>query len=97
MVAQRLLAGDPGAIPLQLRARLGAGASAAALRAAGAEALLQDWTRPAGLPRAERIQQAFVAARLRACATGGDPARPLPAWRALPLAWQAARRSVPPA
>ena len=101
LLAQRLLDGDAGAVPLQASAQLGTAASAADLRDESAAALLRQWPSAAGVARGERIQLALLAARLRASLRGNDPARPLPAWRVLAIAWRAARpaptRSIPPA
>lgn len=91
VVAQRLVDGDPSAVPLAARAALGADAAETELRAHAARMLLQDWPDAAPLARADRIQLAMVRARLAAMAAGGDGQRPLPAWRSLGLAWRAAR------
>lgn len=94
LCAQRLLDGDAAAVPLQVTAALGADAGELRLRAEAAQTLLQGWPGPAGLPRAERIQRALLQARLRPVAQGRGGTGPLPAWRALALAWRAARHSV---
>ena len=93
LLAQRLLGGDAGAMPLQASARLGAGAGIEALRNDSAAELLRHWPSSAGVTRADRIHLALLGARLRAILGGRDPAHPLPAWRALAIGWRAARAS----
>ena len=97
VIAQRLLDGDPGSVPLQANAQLGPEAGEPRLRAHAAALLLEDWTWPDGLPRAERIHLALLRARLRALRDGHPGSRALAGWRTLWLAWRAARHSVPPA
>jgi hypothetical protein len=97
MLAQRLLAGDRNAVPLQALARVGAGAGEAALRSASAAMLLQDWPDGTGLACAERLQLAFAGARLRECAGGADPGVAPAPWRVLFRAWRVARHSIPQA
>jgi phytoene/squalene synthetase len=94
--AQRLLGADPGAVPLQILAALGTAAAEATARREAVAALLRGWRPVRRLPRTDALHQALLRARLRRVAGGADAA-PLPAWRALALSWQAARRSIPPA
>jgi hypothetical protein len=96
LLGQRALGGDDGAVPLQLRARVGSAASAGELSAAWKQELLRQWPPPRGSARGGRIHAALVRERLRQGASGAAP-RPLPRWRALVVAWRAARvgQSVP--
>lgn len=98
LLGQRVLLGDDNAVPLQVRARMGAGASARDEAVAWMQELLRRWPPPQGA-RAERIHAALVRERLRlgVAGSGADGTRPLPHWRTLATAWRAARRgrSVP--
>ncbi len=97
LLGQRALLGDDNAVPLQVRARLGAGASGREQSVAWAQELLRQWPALQGA-RAERIHAALVRERLRlGVAAGADGGRPLQYWRVLATAWRAARQgqSVP--
>lgn len=98
LLAQRVLLGDANAVPLQVRARMGADASAHAGSVAWMRELLLQWPTPQGV-RAERIHSALLRERLRRGIAGVDGGQPLPRWRTLATAWRAARRgrSVPQA
>ncbi|MCJ0824439.1 phytoene/squalene synthase family protein [Luteimonas sp. 50] len=90
LLAERLLL-DEGAVPLQVRARVGADASVHDAARAWARELLQRWPPPHHGARAGRIHAALLRERLRRCAAGAPMAQPLPRWRALATAWRAAR------
>lgn len=91
LLGQRALGADDDAVPLQVRARLGAPASAQEARAAWIEDLLRAWPPPQGTC-AGRIHAALLRERLRRGGADG----PLSRWRTLATAWRAARRqSVP--
>lgn len=87
LAMQLLLLGDAAA-PLQVRARAGDGAEAAA-RAWAAD-LLRAWPVAAG-PRPLRLRGALLRERLRRFAAGGPRLRAVPALAALRIAWRAAR------
>lgn len=89
LLGEQLLVQGEAAVPLLLRARLGAEADADALRRAWAGELLAGW--PTHDPsRAERIRDALLRARLQA--VGGQGGAPAPSrWRTLWSAWNAAR------
>ena len=90
LLAERLLL-DEAAVPLQVRARLGATATAQDVARAWARDLLQRWPPPHHGARAGRIHAALLRERLRRCAAGAPMSQPLPQWRALVTAWRAAR------
>jgi hypothetical protein len=90
LLAEHLLL-DETAVPLQVRARLGAAASAQDATRAWARELLQRWPPPHHGARAGRIHAALLRERLRGCADGKPMAQPLSHWRALATAWRAAR------
>lgn len=79
--ARLLLEGDAG-VPLSIIARAGE----ADPRPLWAARLRDQWPVACG-PRSRRISAALARARL----SRPDPARPLPAWRALLVGWRAAR------
>lgn len=95
----RLLAAGEMAVPLQELARAGQGdatrtwarhlAQRSAQNAPGVAGSLRDVApdAQAGLSRFRRVMAALAHQRLRQ----GDATRPLPAWRALLVAWRAAR------
>ena len=90
LLAERLLL-DQAAVPLRIRARVGATASAQAAASAWAGELLQRWPPPHHGARAGRIHAALLRERLHRCAAGAPMSQPLPQWRALATAWRAAR------
>lgn len=81
-LATRALRTDGAAVPLQALARAGQGDATAAWR----RELSADWPVTRGTPRARRLWNALVLARL-----GHAGAGPLPAWRVVWTAWRAAR------
>jgi phytoene/squalene synthetase len=90
LLGEQLLVQGEAAVPLLLRARLGADADAASLRRAWAQDLLAGWA-PAHAARAERIRDALLRARLQAMAGHGEAVAPS-RWRTLWTVWGAARR-----
>lgn len=90
LLAQRAVGDDDNAVPLSVRARLGAEAGPAEATSAWAAELLQAWTQADG-PRAVRIHAALLQARLRQLAAGTAPPQPPSRWRSLVVAWRAAR------
>jgi hypothetical protein len=90
LLAERLLL-DEAAVPLQIRARLGAAASAQDATRDWARELLQRWPPPHHGARAGRIHAALLRERLRRCAAGAPMSQPWSHWRALATAWRAAR------
>lgn len=91
LLGQRALLGDDNAVPLQVRARMGADASARDESIAWMRELLEQWPSLRG-SRAGRVHAALVRERLRLCAAGADGGRPLPHWRTLVSSWRAARQ-----
>lgn len=91
LLAERLLHHPEGAVPLQLLAAQ----SGAQAGQAWAAALLAAW--PAGAPvtRARRLHAMLQRGRLAQLARGVASPLPLPRWRTLWRAWQAARRGAP--
>lgn len=89
LAEQVLLQGD-AAVPLRTRAQLVETAPLRAARAWAAE-LLQRWPQPHGGARPGRIHAALLRERLRRFVAGRAPSQPLPRWRALWIAWRAAR------
>jgi len=87
LAMQLLLLGDAAA-PLQVRARAGDGAEAAARAWAGD--LLQAWPVTTG-PRPLRLRGALLRERLRRFAAGGPRLQAVPALATLRIAWRAAR------
>jgi hypothetical protein len=87
LAMQLLLLGDAAA-PLQVRARAGDGAEAAA--SAWARELLQAWPVVTG-PRPLRLREALLRERLCRFAAGGPRLRAVPALATLRIAWRAAR------
>ena len=87
LATQLLLLGDAAA-PLQVRARIGDGAEAAARAWAGD--LLQAWPATTG-PRPLRLRGALLRERLRRFAVGGPRLQAVPALATLRIAWRAAR------
>ena len=96
LLAQRAVGGDDNAVPLAVRARLGAGADAAQEMSAWAGELLQAWP-PARGTRAARIHAALLRERLRRMTIGAASLARPSRWRSLVIAWRAARgrHSVP--
>ena len=96
LLAQRAIIADDNAVPLSVRARLGADASDDRAAQAWASELLQAWP-PGQGTRAGRIHAALLHERLRRTAAGRGTALPS-RWRSLVVAWRAARgrHSVPP-
>jgi len=87
LFGQRLLADPDAAVPLDIS---GAAADPSVSAHAWAERLLTNWRQVATRPR--RLQAAFVRARLVHFAATGRH-EPLAPWRALLVAWQAARKA----
>jgi phytoene/squalene synthetase len=87
LAMQLLLLGDAAA-PLQVRARAGDGAEAAARAWAGD--LLQAWATTGG-PRPIRLREALLGERLRRFSAGGPRLQAVPALATLRTAWRAAR------
>jgi hypothetical protein len=92
LLGEHALAGGDAAAPLQSLAKAGQGAQPGVASRLWARTLLDQWPLPHGGTVPGRLHAALVRERLRRYADGGAPDRPLPAWRALFTAWQAARR-----
>ncbi|KGQ20739.1 Phytoene/squalene synthetase [Lysobacter dokdonensis DS-58] len=91
LLGERALAGGDAGAPLQSVAQAGQGAGDGTAARLWAQALLERWPPPHGGSIPGRLHAALVRERLRRYSTGAQD-RPLPAWRALLTAWQAARR-----
>jgi hypothetical protein len=91
LLARRVLEFGDDAVPLQFLAK--AGVNAAPLTAARlwAAHLLAGWPLPHGGSAAGRLHASLIHERLRRFAEGAAPG-PVPAWRAVIVAWRGARR-----
>ena len=92
LLAERVLTGGDAAVPLEFVAQAGEGAPPLTAARAWARALLERWPPPHGGAVPGRLHASLVRERLRRFAAGGEPNKPLSAWRALLTSWQAARR-----
>ncbi|NUS39488.1 MAG: phytoene/squalene synthase family protein [Lysobacter sp.] len=91
LLAEQLLVQGEASAPLLVRARLGEEVGANGFARAWAAELLSRWPQPHDGARPGRVHAALLHGRLRDFARSGR-LRPLPAWRALWVAWGAARR-----
>ena len=92
VLAKRAIYDGDAAAPLEYVARGGADAAPHAAARLWAGTLLERWPPPHGGSVPGRMYAAMLRERLKRYATGGAPDRPLPGWRALFTAWNAARR-----
>lgn len=92
LLGERVLAGGDAAAPLASVAQAGEGGAPLAAARAWARDLLERWPPPHEGAVAGRLHAAMVRERLSRFAAGAPADKPLPAWRALLTAWQAARR-----
>lgn len=93
LLAKRVISEADDMPPLQFVAKAGANAAPSAASRLWAGRLLEMWPLPYGGSVAGRLHASLVHERLRLFAKRGRPQdRPLPGWRALFTAWQAARR-----
>ncbi len=92
LLAERLLTQGAGAVPRHIQADQANAADADTAARTWARDLLQAWPPVHDGSRAGRIHAALLQARLRAFVGGVPASVPVSYWRALGLAWRAARR-----